>query len=278
MRINFEEILRKLTLFSLIVLATIFVLTTLGLLLRSLEEIAGIFQLYNGNSRLLKFISDLSAKKLISDSGFALADLCGVNVILVITGGIFLRWFNNINNRRRQRMLSVMQFPQIEKIKDDKVKQSLIAALRNLTIETVDMGLFYLGKVFENQVRLFLTEARAANKIPVTNADLASLKTMIDCLGANGIQLIEDKSEKQIGYLHFLREQRNQRAHGQIPSLEERQKLMRQSWYLADLYLDCIVSIEKYRDELHKDLQQSTQAPPKTRFHLMPLRCTSRRK
>jgi hypothetical protein len=159
------------------------------------------------------------------------------------------------------------------------VKQSLIAALRNLTIETVDMGLFYLGKVFENQVRLFLTEARAANKIPVTSADLASLKTMIDCLEANGIQLIEkDKSEKQIDYLHFLREQRNQRAHGKIPSLEERQKLMRRSWFIADLYLDCIVSIEKYRDELHKDLQQSIQAPPNRRFHLTPLRCASRRR
>lgn len=40
--------------------------------------------------------------------------------------------------------------------------------------------------------------------------------------------------------LTLLREQRNERAHGEIPDLKERKRLMQHSPFLADLYIEYI--------------------------------------
>jgi len=57
---------------------------------------------------------------------------------------------------------------------------------------------------------------------------------MIDCVERNGI--IAQKH-----HLTLLREHRNERAHGEIPDLEERKKLMQHAPFLGDLYIKYIL-------------------------------------
>ncbi len=79
----------------------------------------------------------------------------------------------------------------------------------------------------------------------MSNHDLSKLAFMIDCIERNSII-----AEKHI--LTFLRQVRNERAHGVIPSFEERQALMKQAPYLAGLFIHHTVFLNEKRMELVK--------------------------
>jgi hypothetical protein len=134
-------------------------------------------------------------------------------------------------------------FPQIAHLVDSALKSNLYRAIKNLDIENVDIGLFYLGKIFEMELKAFLLEARSKRVFTVTDRDLEKLVFMIDCIEQNGII-----KEKHV--LTFLRQERNERAHGEIPSLVERQRLMEQAPFLAGLFVNYIIMLNKKRYEL----------------------------
>lgn len=125
-------------------------------------------------------------------------------------------------------------FPQIDPIADIELQDNLKRAIKNLNIDNVDLGLFQLGKILENELRSFLTLAKAKNAFQISNKDLGRLVDMIDCIERNGI--ITQKH-----HLTLLREHRNERAHGDIPNLIERKKLMQYAPFLGDLYINYIV-------------------------------------
>jgi len=106
-------------------------------------------------------------------------------------------------------------------------------AINNLNIDYVDSGLFQLGKIFETELKAFLIEARSKNSFLVSNNDLERLANMIDCVERN--KIITQKH-----HLTLLREHRNEGAHGDIPNLPERQKLMQYAPFLGDLYIKYI--------------------------------------
>ena len=66
---------------------------------------------------------------------------------------------------------------------------------------------------------------------------------MIDCAKDNGI--ITDHAT-----FHYLRQARNDRAHGTMPSSAERKVLMKHVQYIAGLYIDYI----KILDDLSQSL------------------------
>lgn len=116
-------------------------------------------------------------------------------------------------------------------------------AINNLNIDYVDSGLFQLGKIFETELKAFLIEARAKKSFPVSNNDLERLANMIDCIERN--KIITQKH-----HLTLLREHRNEGAHGDIPNLPERQKLMQYAPFLGDLYIKYIILINDKRQKL----------------------------
>lgn len=129
---------------------------------------------------------------------------------------------------------STLFFPKIDEFTDEDLKNLLLRATALLTIEDVDLGLFQLGKIFENELKQFLLEAKRKNVFLVTNKDINRLVDMIDCIERNGVV-----TKKH--HLSLLREHRNQRAHGEIPNLEERKRLLAYAPFLGDLYVEYII-------------------------------------
>lgn len=136
-----------------------------------------------------------------------------------------------------------LSFSQVDTIANVELKDNVVRAVNNLNIDYVDSGLFQLGKIFETELKAFLIEARAKKSFPVSKNDLERLANMIDCVERN--KIITQKH-----HLTLLREHRNERAHGDIPNLSERQKLMQYAPFLGDLYIKYIILINDKRQKL----------------------------
>jgi hypothetical protein len=136
-----------------------------------------------------------------------------------------------------------LSFPQINTATDIELKDNLRRAINNLNLENVDLGLFQLGKIFESELKSFLILAKTKNAFPVSSKDLGRLVDMIDCIERN-------KVITQKHHLTLLREHRNERAHGDIPNLAERQKLMQYAPFLGDLYINYILLLNEKRQKL----------------------------
>lgn len=136
-----------------------------------------------------------------------------------------------------------LSFPQIETATDVELKDNLKRAISNLNIDNVDLGLFQLGKIFESELRSFLKQAKAKNTFLVVNKDLERLVDMIDCVERN-------KVITQKHHLTLLRENRNERAHGDVSNFTERQKLMQHAPFLGDLYIKYIILLNDKRHKL----------------------------
>jgi hypothetical protein len=94
-----------------------------------------------------------------------------------------------------------------------------------------------LGREFETTLKAFLIVAYGKGKLVNTpggkSPDQLKLVEMIACLKNNGI-VTDDAT------LSYLRQARNDRAHGSTPTLAERRLLMNNAQHLASLYIDYI--------------------------------------
>lgn len=128
-------------------------------------------------------------------------------------------------------------FPQTQHIVNPTLREKVERALPFLTEENVDIGLFLLSKEFEATLKAYLIKASAKGKLtnnpPGKSSDKWNLIGMVDCAKENNI--ITDHAT-----FHYLRQTRNDRAHGSMPSLAERQVLMKHVQYIAGLYIDYI--------------------------------------
>lgn len=121
-------------------------------------------------------------------------------------------------------------FPQVDQIEDAQLRDNIRRCVELLKVETVDMALAQLGKIFEVTLKEFLQAAQARGKYVIGKKDLERLVDMIDCIKRNGI--VTNKH-----HLTFLREERNERVHGVIPDIKERETLMQVSLSLAGLFI-----------------------------------------
>jgi hypothetical protein len=138
-------------------------------------------------------------------------------------------------------------FPQVQHIADLNLKEKVERALPFLTEENVDIGLFLLSKEFEATLKTYFINASSKGKLSKLPAGKTpnnwNLISMVDCARDNDI--ISDHAT-----FHYLRQTRNDRAHGTMPSLAERQLLMKSIQYIAGLYIDYI----KFLDDLIQNL------------------------
>lgn len=115
-------------------------------------------------------------------------------------------------------------------------------ALRNMNIENVDLAIFQLAKLFENELKSFLKAAQQKGAIKLGPKDMRSLSSMIDIVTQNGVV-------KKGYHLDLLREQRNERAHDKAPNKAERERLLEHAPFLRDLYIEYIML---FNEEKHK--------------------------
>lgn len=131
---------------------------------------------------------------------------------------------------------SGLVFPKVQEICSHDLRSNVERALLYLNEEAVDIGLFLLSKEFEVTLKNYLVTADSKGnlvKTPGPDANKWKLNNMIDCLVSN--KIITDNSIP-----HFLRQERNHRAHGEMPSLAERRVLMNSAPSVAGMYVDYI--------------------------------------
>ena len=133
-------------------------------------------------------------------------------------------------------------FPELEEINDTKLVHELRLAVGLLDGEAIEMGLFHLGKLFEQEVMRFLNAAAATKVFPVSKRDRGRLADMVDCLERNGV--ITNKRT-----LDYLRQERNVHAH---KVLDNREALRRDAPAIAKLYIQNIAYLWKERCKLEK--------------------------
>ena len=137
-------------------------------------------------------------------------------------------------------------FPQAYRIATDHLKQSVLRAVSMLNETEVDLGLFSLGRDFEITLKAYLIAADAHGKLQIPTKDPPDkwrLSNMIDWARKTGV--ITDSA-----VLNYLRHERNDRAHGGMPPLSERQNMMKSIQFTAGSYINYI----KLLDDLTRDL------------------------
>lgn len=128
---------------------------------------------------------------------------------------------------------STLTFPEAATIANDELKAEVERAISLLNLETVDFGLFHLGKIFEHTVTEYIDLASTKRIISATDHDKRNLANRLDCLVRNGI--ITNRRT-----VDYLRQERNARAH----ELGERQAMMREAPELAQLYIKNIADLQ----------------------------------
>jgi hypothetical protein len=123
------------------------------------------------------------------------------------------------------------------------LSEELKRPLAKLTVADVDIALFELGRMFEGKLRAYLNAAKVAGSIKVTGKDLSRLVDMVECV-------VREDVVKKGHHLHTLREERNNRAHGEAPSLHDRTELFNKAHYIADLFLRYIAFFEMERQRI----------------------------
>ncbi len=139
-----------------------------------------------------------------------------------------------------------LAFPQVTNIATFDLRQKVARTLSFLNEENVDIGLFLLSKEFEATLKNYLLTANMKGKVQISvknPPDRWKLEQMIEWVKKSGI--ITDHA-----VLNYLRQTRNDRAHGSKPSPAEKRILMMGIQYLANLYIDYI----KLLDDLTRDL------------------------
>jgi DNA-directed RNA polymerase delta subunit len=126
---------------------------------------------------------------------------------------------------------------------DSTLMAKLLRPASMLDLENIDIALFELGLIFENELKEYLTEARASSTIKVFQKDMRKLSTMIDCVVREGVVT-------KGHHLNTLREERNNRAHGKQPSIEERTVLFNKAHYLAELFIRYIATFNKLKRDI----------------------------
>lgn len=142
-------------------------------------------------------------------------------------------------------------FHAISKIQSLNRRDRVTRAMEYLNPEEVDIGLFQLGKTFESTLKAYLKLALTRGKITCTNLSLTKLDewklaTMIECVWS--AHIITDKST-----FSFLRQERNERAHGEMPSSEELNVIWQGVEQLAGMYVQAIQLFDNLIYQLEKE-------------------------
>lgn len=141
----------------------------------------------------------------------------------------------------------------LDSCSDAELLKQLKRAINKLNIDEVDLGLFELGRIFENELKNYLLIAKQNSVIQVYRKDLEKLFRMIDCV-------VREQVVSKGYYLHILREERNERAHGKIPNLDERKLILNKAHYVAGLYVQNIIFFNNKKNDIFQKFSNNSSA------------------
>ncbi|WP_404436994.1 hypothetical protein [Stutzerimonas chloritidismutans] len=121
--------------------------------------------------------------------------------------------------------------------------EKISRAVSKLTPDEVDIALFELGVIFENEIKSYLLRQKELGKLTVTAKDTSRLVDMINWV-------VDNKKITKGHHLNTLREERNNRAHGELLNAEERQELFNKAYYVAELFIRYICLFDNLKREL----------------------------
>lgn len=130
-------------------------------------------------------------------------------------------------------------------IQTPALQSNVLRALNFLNESDVDLALMLLGKEFEATLRQYIGQAAIAGKLVTSVTANPKLNDLVNIVEKEGI--LTDKA-----VLHFLRQSRNDRAHGAMPSTEERKMMLDHIGVTAGMYIDHI----KFFDDLSRQLDE----------------------
>jgi hypothetical protein len=128
-------------------------------------------------------------------------------------------------------------FPQLATMMNAAWRAECERGTAKLTVEDVDIGLFILGRQFDQAMRQLLEAARDHAGMAVTEANIKLLHPRI--LWAVSHKVFHDEPT-----LNLLRTERNARGHEPAP-IEERRAIMKFAPFLAGLYIDYLILIDQ---------------------------------
>jgi hypothetical protein len=137
-------------------------------------------------------------------------------------------------------------YPVVEQLDDSGLRERIERALNKMTEADVDLALFLLSKEFEAVLKRYLVDANSKGVIAVNlgkDPERWKLANMVDFV--RNQQIIQDA-----GALQYLREQRNDRAHGSMPTLDERQLMLKTAPHFAEMYIGYIRIFDDLRRRL----------------------------
>ncbi len=133
------------------------------------------------------------------------------------------------------------EFPRLSDLQTSDWRTECARGITHLNVENVDIGLFIFGRQFDSAMQTLLLAAQQHGSPPVAEHDLNKLYHRIEWALRNGV--FTDKANADL-----LRIQRNERGH-KPPSEEERRATMKFAAYLAELYLDYLIIVERKIEE-----------------------------
>ena len=137
---------------------------------------------------------------------------------------------------------SFVTFPQLGALRNQAWRMECDRAIEKLNVDEVDIGLFLLGRQFDQAMRHLLEIARDHAGATVLDGHLARLQNRIDWAVSKGV--FRDKAT-----LNLLRNERNERGH-QPPTIDERRAVMKFAPYLAGLYIDYLIMIDQRAEHI----------------------------
>ena len=156
-----------------------------------------------------------------------------IEKITNVTNQVICKLAKSINNYTKQ----------VEKIADKQLIEEINRATNLVNIDSVDLALFQLGKIFEHTLKTYMLEVQRKNLAIVTQDDLSKLFKMVQWAGKTG--LVTDETA-----LQYLRIERNDRGHGAPAARDEREALLKNAPTLIQFYIDYIVLLEQRREKL----------------------------
>jgi hypothetical protein len=148
----------------------------------------------------------------------------------------------------RLRQGSSLSFPQLNNLPEGHIAAEARRAFSKLTVDEVDIGLFLLGRLFEGVLKDYVLTVEQMSTYNVTPPGDKKLANLVAWIKKEGI--VVDSTVLQV-----LREERNERAHGQVPPMEERQRILDGVEWVVNRYLDHILLFTRKREELLKQTQ-----------------------
>ncbi|MEZ9460637.1 sigma factor-like helix-turn-helix DNA-binding protein [Vibrio splendidus] len=138
--------------------------------------------------------------------------------------------------------IAYLDLSPLEICSDFEIVENVVKATDKLNEKDVDIGLFELGRIFESILKKYLLSSKGKEEFDIVNRDLNRLVSMISCVERN--KNVIPITLKQ-HHLTLLREDRNLRAHDDIPTKNERLIILAKAPFIVEMYIDYIIKFSQ---------------------------------